>query len=82
MNDPFDRTFTHYTNLTENHRVGPASDINLNALKDHLLLWHGVSVNEVRTKAEAGRLHLLVHAIIAHPELAELMNLPDRFGRG
>lgn len=82
MNDPFDRTYVHYTNLTENHRVGPAKDINLNTLKDHLLLWHGVSVNTVNTKAEAGRLHLLVHAVIAHPELAELLNLPDRFGRG
>jgi hypothetical protein len=81
MTDPFKETGEHYTSLNEHHQMGRARDINANNLRDHLVLYHSVSAQNVRTKAELGRLHTLVHAVLAHPELGDLMNVPEGWGK-
>ncbi len=81
MSDPFKETGENYTSLNEHHQMGRARDINKRELEDHLVLWHGLSVQNARTKAELGRLHALVHAVLGHPGLRELMNLPPEWGR-
>lgn len=73
----------NYNNsLNQEHVLGPARDVNIARLRDHLILEHGVSVEKVRTKGELGKLHLLVHAVLAYPELRELMNIPPEWGKG
>lgn len=82
MTDPFEKTGEHYTSLNEHHQMGRARDIHEYDLRDHLLMYHGVSLQNVRTKAELGRLHTFVHAVLAQPELRELMNIPPEWGKG
>lgn len=60
--------------------MGPARDVNINELSLHLILDHGLSTNRLKTKSEMGRFHLLVHAMIASPELRAKFNLPDNYG--
>lgn len=62
--------------------MGPARDVNINDLEFHLLMDHGVATQGRKTKGELGKLHTLVHAVLAHPELGELMNLPEEYGTG
>ena len=80
MSDPFEETGENYTSLNEHHQMGRARDVNVRALEDHLILYHGLTVQHARTKAELGRLHTLAHAIKAHPELRDLLNLPPEWG--
>lgn len=82
MSDPFKETGEHYTSLNEHHQMGQARLIREHDLRDHLILEHGVSVQNAKTKAQLGRLHTLVHAVLAHPELRELMNIPPEWGKG
>ena len=72
----------HYTAMNEFHHVGPARLVNEQNLRWHLGWDHGVEHKTAKTKAQLGRLHLLVHAVLAHPELEELLNLPDQYGTG
>lgn len=82
MIDPFQETGVHYTSLNEHHQMAAARTINLERLKEHLLFDHGVGVDGVRTKSEAGRLHTFVHAILAYDDLSQLMELPEGYGTG
>lgn len=70
----------HPTSLNQDHILGPARDVNINELSLHLILNHGVSSNHIKTKSEMGRFHLLVHAMIASPELRAKLDLPDNYG--
>lgn len=72
----------HYTSLNENHHVGPARLINERDLRWHLGWDHGVDHKSVKTKAQLGRLHMLVHAVLAHQDLEQLLNLPRGYGSG
>lgn len=66
----------HWHSLTEEHVLAPSRGINMSKLRFHLLLNHGINVKDSRTKAELGRLHLLAHALLAHPQLQELLGDP------
>jgi hypothetical protein len=80
--DPFKMTGNHYTSLNEKHLVGPARDVNVSELSYHLIIDHGVALGKAKTKGELGKLHLLVHTLLAHPTLAELLSVPDQYGTG
>lgn len=68
-------------NLSEGHILGPARIINKPNLHFHLTAEHRIYSRGSRTQAELGRLHLLAHAVQAHPELRDLLNLPEGWGR-
>ena len=59
--------------LNEEHVLGPARCVNLRQLRFHLLIDHGIAVKDCKTPLELGKLHLLAHALIVHPELRELI---------
>lgn len=80
--DQFQMTGQHYTSLNEHHQMGPARYINRTDLVNHLVSDHGVALGKAHTKGELGKLHALVHAILAHPALGELMGLPEGYGTG
>jgi hypothetical protein len=80
MSDPFEETGENYTSLNEHHQMGRARDISKRELEDHLIFYHGLSVQNARTKAELGRLHTLAHAVKAYPELRDLLKLPLEWG--
>lgn len=71
----------HHTSLNHDHILGPARLVNMNELSLHLVLFHNVPAKGA-TKSELGRLHLLVHAILASPDLREHLNLPPHYGTG
>lgn len=66
--------------LNEEHVLGPARNVNVGELHFHITLEHGVSIEGCRTQADFGKLHLLIHAVLTHPELARLLNLTDTWG--
>ncbi len=68
-------------NLNEHHVLGRAHNIGEQDLRFHLSLSHALHPRAARTNAELGKLHLLAHAVQAHPELKELLNLPETWGR-
>lgn len=82
MNDPYRETGVHYTSLSENHQATAARHIKEADLRDHLIWEHGVSAQNAKTKAQLGRLHMLVHSVLAYPELSQLMDLPPEWGNG
>lgn len=53
----------------------------LSDLRNHLIFGHGISVQNAKTRGELGRLHLLAHAVISYPELSELLELPEGWGK-
>lgn len=67
--------------LNEEHVLGPARNVNKNDLRFHILIDHGVSVSGCKTQSDYGKLHLLVHTVIAHPQLAELLHLTGAWGK-
>lgn len=73
---------THYTALNQDHVLGPARNINLNDLHTHLILDHGVNTTRYKTKGELGKLHLMVHTILAYPGWAVILDLPEGYGTG
>jgi hypothetical protein len=68
-------------NLSERHILGHAEGINTSDLRHHLIISHGVAPNTSRTKAQLGKVHLLAHAVQAHPELRELLGLSEMGGK-
>lgn len=73
---------THLTALSHLHQIVLAKQINRDRLKSHLVLEHNIHVGDDATKGEMGRLHTLVHAVLAYPMLAELMELHKDYGTG
>jgi hypothetical protein len=82
MSDPFQETGEHYTSLNEHHQLGRARDINSRKLTEHLIQDHGVHASDTWAKGTLGKIHTLTHAILAYPELRELMGLPEHYGTG
>lgn len=68
-------THSDRTVLTEQHKIDLAKRVRPPGMITHLILTHGVSVSPNMTKGELGKLHLLAHAMMAHPELRELLGL-------
>ena len=65
------------TCLTEAHVVDLAKRIRPPGMITHLILTHGLAVSPNATKGQLGQLHLLAHAIMATPELKEVLGLPE-----
>jgi hypothetical protein len=59
--------------LNEEHVLGPARCVNVNNLRFHLMIDHGINTKSCKTPKDFGRLHLLAHALLAHPDLRELI---------
>lgn len=72
----------HLTALSHLHQIVHAKKINRDRLRSHLVIDHGIHVGEDTTKGEMGRLHTLVHAVLAYPMLGELMELSPGYGTG
>lgn len=72
----------HYTAMSETHHVGRAALISTRDIEWHLHHDHGVYHNSAKTKGQLGRLHLLVHAVLADDNLRQLLNLPEGYGTG
>lgn len=72
----------HYLNLTQNHELTLARKVNIEHLRQHLIVDHNVPVREAHTRGELGKLHLVTHAIIASPQLRQVLDLPENFGTG
>lgn len=67
-------------NLDQHHQLTQARNLNRSDLMHHLVIDHGVSIRDTRSKGQLGRLHLLTHAVQAFPELRKLLNLPEGWG--
>lgn len=59
--------------LNEEHVLGPARCVEIRALRHHIIIDHGVDTKGATTALELGRLHMLAHALIVHPDLRELI---------
>jgi hypothetical protein len=72
----YQRLFTNGKYLDVNHKMQDrAKDLRQERdLRSHLIIWHGVSVKNVSKLSTLARLHLLAHAIMAWPEVGELLN--------
>lgn len=71
----------HWYSLNEEHVLGPARNVNVSALRMHLLLEHGISVSGLKTASDYGKAHLLAHAVLAHPDLRVCLGLPESWGK-
>lgn len=49
-------------------------------LRHHLIVWHNVKVTG-KSKADLGRMHLIVHAFLSHPGMAEALGFPEGYGK-